>query len=129
MEQSNFQFKNPRIEKIDFRVNDDESLTSEMPLSIDVESKVDKDHREAVTRLILTVGEVDDNNKVTTAFYFSGIMTSDFKWEEDIKNPEKMLRVSGGAVLLSYIRPVLSNITMQAGMKPLNLPFIDFTKE
>lgn len=47
---------------------------------------------------------------------------------ENIKNPEKMLKVNGGAVLLSYFRPIIVTLTMQAGVRPLNLPFVNFTK-
>ncbi|MBU5477644.1 protein-export chaperone SecB [Eubacterium sp. MSJ-13] len=39
-----------------------------------------------------------------------------------------MLKINGGAVLLSYLRPIVSSLTMQAGIKPLHLPLIDFTK-
>ena len=35
-------------------------------------------------------------------------------------DPEKMLRVNGGAVLLSYFRPIIAALTMQAGIRPLN---------
>ena len=48
--------------------------------------------------------------------------------EKEIKNIENMLKVNGGAVLLSYLRPILSSLTMQAGIKPLHIPLIDFTE-
>ena len=128
MERSSLQFKNPQINKIDFRVNDYEPDTNNMPISIEVECKVSKEEKEAVVRLDLCVGELTKTNGIATSFYFDGIISADFSWDDEIKNPEKMLKVSGGTVLLSYIRPILANLTMQAGMKPLNLPFINFTK-
>ena len=128
MERSNLQFKNPQINKIDFRVNDYEPDTNNMPISIEVECKVSKEEKEAVVSLDLCVGELTKTNGIATSFYFDGIISADFSWDDEIKNPEKMLKVSGGTVLLSYIRPILANLTMQAGMKPLNLPFINFTK-
>jgi preprotein translocase subunit SecB len=128
MERSSLQFKNPQINKIDFRVNDYEPDTNNMPISIEVECKVSKEEKEAVVSLDLCVGELTKTNGIATSFYFDGIISADFSWDDEIKNPEKMLKVSGGTVLLSYIRPILANLTMQAGMKPLNLPFINFTK-
>lgn len=128
MERSNLQFKNPQINKIDFRVNDYEPDTNNMPISIEVECKVSKEEKEAVVSLDLCVGELTKANGIATSFYFNGVISADFSWNDEIKSPEKMLKVSGGTVLLSYIRPILANLTMQAGMKPLNLPFINFTK-
>lgn len=128
MERSSLQFKNPQINKIDFRVNDYEPDTNNMPISIEVECKVSKEEKEAVVSLDLCVGELTKTNGIATSFYFDGIISADFSWDDEIKNPEKMLKISGGTVLLSYIRPILANLTMQAGMKPLNLPFINFTK-
>lgn len=128
MERSNLQFKNPCINKIDFRVNDCEPDTDNMPISIEVGCEVDSTRREAIVTLDLCVGGINKDNKIMTSFYFNGRISANFSWNEEIKNPEKMLKVSGGTVLLSYIRPTLANLTMQAGMKPLNLPFINFTK-
>lgn len=34
---------------------------------------------------------------------------ANFHWKDSIVNPEEKLKVNGGAVLLSYIRPILSN--------------------
>lgn len=128
MEKSNLQFTDPHITKIDFRLNDYETITEAMPISIEVESEINQDYKEAIVRLNLIVGKVDDENDVVTSFYFNGVICADFHWKEDVKNPEKMLKINGGTVLLSYIRPILASLTMQAGIKPLNLPFINFTK-
>lgn len=129
MEQSKFQFSNPHITKIDFRVNEKKIDSNDMPISIDVKSEVNKENKEAVTALTLVVGEVnEENEELVTSIYFNGTIAAEFKWAEEIKNPESMLKVSGGTVLLSYIRPILATLTMQAGLKPLNIPFVDFTK-
>lgn len=127
MEQSNLQFSNPRIEKIDFRVAKEEIKSDDLPISIEVECNANSDAKEAIVTLNLIIGEIDEQNIVKTSFYFNGNIFADFKWDDKIKNPDGMLKVSGGTVLLSYIRPILANLTMQAGMKPLNLPFINFT--
>ena len=127
MEKSNLQFTDPHIENIDFRIGEDIVKTN-MPISIEMETEVNPEPKEAIVKLNLIVGEIDDNNEVSTSFYFNGVIAADFKWNDEIDNPDKMLKISGGTVLLSYIRPILANMTMQAGMKPLNLPFVNFTK-
>lgn len=130
MKKSNLQFSDPKIKKINFIVNDEDMISSEMPISIEVESELNPYANEAVVNLTLIVGKLDTENKYpTTAIYFNGIITANFSWNEEVRNPEKMLKISGGTVLLSYARPILANLTMQAGIKPLNLPFINFTAE
>lgn len=126
MEKSNLQFSDPRIEKIDFRICQEETLEVNMPINIGMETETNPYCKEAIVTLTLSVGEVNENNEVTTPFYFNGIIVADFTWNEDVENPDNMLKISGGTVLLSYIRPILATLTMQAGLKPLNLPFVNF---
>ncbi|MBQ5430657.1 MAG: protein-export chaperone SecB [Lachnospiraceae bacterium] len=39
-----------------------------------------------------------------------------------------LLRINGAAVLYSYLRPIVSNLTNNSALPVLNLPFIDFTE-
>lgn len=129
MKKSMFQFKNPRIEKISFEVNNNIPCEDNIPLDINVQTFLSDEENIALVKLFLTVGELDDNSKkIKNSIYFSGCIVSEFKWEEEVKNIENMLKVNGGAVLLSYLRPILSSLTMQAGIKPLHIPLIDFTE-
>ena len=128
MEQSNFQFTDPHIERIDFRISNVKTTSHDMPISIEVKSKTNLEDKEATVKLNLIVGEINEDNDAITSIYFNGIIAADFKWDNEVKNPDKMLEVNGGTVLLSYIRPILATLTMQAGLKPLNLPFVNFTK-
>lgn len=128
MQKSSFQFSNPHIEKIDFRVNEITISSDNLPISMEIISDIDSEKNESVTKLNIIVGKLDDNNILQNSIYFDGVISASFKWDENTKNPEKMLKVNGGAVLLSYFRPILATLTMQAGVKPLNLPFVNFTK-
>ena len=128
MKQSNFQFTNPHIEKIDFRISNIKPTSNHMPISIEVKSKKNLEDKEATVELNLIVGKINRNNEVGTSLYFNGIIVADFKWDNEVKDLDKMLEINGGTVLLSYIRPILATLTMQAGLKPLNLPFVNFTE-
>lgn len=129
MKKSMFQFKNPHIEKILFEINNDISCEDDIPLSVNVQTFLSDKENIALVKLVLTVGELDNNSKkLKNSIYFNGCIVSEFKWESEIKNIENMLKVNGGAVLLSYLRPILSSLTMQAGIKPLHIPLIDFTE-
>ena len=125
---SSFQFSNPHIERIDFRINEATLNSNDLPINMEVKSEIDSESNESVTKLNIIVGELDDNDLLLNAMYFNGVISANFKWDENIKDPEKMLRVNGGAVLLSYFRPIIATLTMQAGVRPLNLPFVNFTE-
>ena len=129
MKKSMFQFKNPHIEKISFEINNNIPFEDDIPLSVNVQTFLSNEENVALVKLFLTVGELDDTSKkLKNSIYFNGCIVSEFKWEREIKNVENMLKVNGGAVLLSYLRPILSSLTMQAGIKPLHIPLIDFTE-
>lgn len=128
MKESMFQFKNPHIEKISFEINNDIPCENDIPLDINVQTIMSDKENMALVKLNLTVGELNENSKeLKNSIYFHGCIVSEFRWEKEIKNIENMLKVNGGAVLLSYLRPILSSLTMQAGIKPLHIPLIDFT--
>ena len=54
-------------------------------------------------------------------------MASDFKWEDlDEKTVDSMLNLNAPALLLSYMRPIVANITNSSKFPTYNLPFINF---
>lgn len=127
MKTSNLQFTDPHIKKIDFRIGE-EVVNSSIPISIGIEDNINPRSKEASIDLNLVIGEISADNEITTSFYFNGTISANFRWKEDIEDLDGTLKVSGGTVLLSYMRPILANLTMQAGIKPLNLPFVNFTE-
>lgn len=128
MEKSLFQFSNPHLESIYLEVNDASKDVDDIPIEIGMESFVHKEEPTAVVKLRIKIGELADDDTVLSALYFDGCIVSEFSWEEEIPDIENKLRINGGTVLLSYIRPILANLTMQAGIRPLHLPFINFNK-
>ena len=129
MKKSMFQFKNPHIEKISFEINNNIPFEDDIPLGINVQTCLSDEENMALVKLTLTVWKIDEDSKqLKNSIYFNGCIVSEFKWDRKIENVENMLKVNGGAVLLSYLRPVVSSLTMQAGIKPLHIPLIDFTE-
>lgn len=98
------------------RINETPISSDNLPISMEIKSEIDSEKKESVTKLNIIVGELDDNDALLNSIYFNGIISANFKWDENIKDPEKLLRVNGGAVLLSYFRPILATLTMQAGV-------------
>ena len=57
-------------------------------------------------------------------------LESNFRWEkmeEDVL--EKMLKCNAPALLLSYMRPIISNITSASKFPTYNLPFVNFSEQ
>ena len=128
---SSFQFTNPVLLKLDFQVNEDFSSSDELSLPIQFQvQKTQNDPAEntATVKLFVTVGEKNSQ----MPYYIDAIMCANFKWEPekyDPKNLENLLQKNAPALLLSYIRPIIANITNVSPYTVTNLAFFDFTKK
>lgn len=133
MAYSRFQFKDPVLKHLRFCVND--AFASDAPVSIDISisaktSPVEKiegsTERIANVSVTLIVGEETD----AAPFYVEATEAADFKWsEEDFneKQSEKLLEQNAVALLISYIRPIISSVTAASRYSSYNLPYIDVT--
>ena len=128
MEKSNFKFSNPKLVKLDFEIkNGDNANISNDILNVSLNNNIDKKStNEAVVELEIKIGE--DSSEFP--FFINLIIGAHFKLDGEIQGIsfDKLLEINAHTVLLSYARPIISLITTQAGMKPLNLPFLNFTK-
>ena len=57
-------------------------------------------------------------------------MSANFSWGENLEEKlvKSLLKSNAPAALLSYIRPIVSMMTMSSKYSALNIPFIDFTQ-
>lgn len=127
MNRSKFQFSNPELEKIEFLVNQD--FNEEKCDGIEMQSNIEVqilDSNEARVQLTLTIGNATDSQP----FNICVKMGANFIWEEAIEEEKakQLLNINAPAVLLSYIRPMVSSMTNSSKYPTLNIPFIDFTK-
>lgn len=128
MDKSNFQFKDPVLTKLDYNINVGLSKKEYTQFEgITTKVKVDdttKDDFKAKVALNLKMGTD------STPFTLEMEMQSDFIWNNSFKNTEidLLLKQNAPALLLSYMRPIISEITGY-GFNSFMLPFIDFSKE
>lgn len=127
MNRSKFQFSNPELEKIEFLVNQnfDEEKYDGIAMQSNIEVQM-LEGKEAVVKLTLSIGDSTDSQP----FDICVTMGAHFTWDEsvEIEKAEQLLNVNAPAVLLSYIRPIVSSMTNSSKYPTLNIPFIDFTK-
>lgn len=131
MVKSDFKFSNPRLIKLDFAINDkceDIERLSIENLNISLNCHVNKKNEEsAAVALEIKIGEKSEE----APFLLHLVIGAGFKLERQIQGTDidNLLQINAPTLLLSYARPMISSITAQAGMKPLNIPFFNFTKQ
>ncbi len=128
MDNSSFKFTNPKLEKLNFEIhkNNNFDISSDY-LDVLINNNVNKkSENQATVELEISIGE----NVSSSPFSINLVVSAHFKLEKDIEgtNFDTLLQINAPSLLLSYARPIVSLITTQAGMKPLNLPFLNFTK-
>lgn len=131
MKKSDLQFSNPHLEQIIFNTKEmSKNVEDDIPIEINIEVIREEDFNEAIVRFHIVIGEFDmKKGESKYSVFLDGTTSANFKWNDNLSdNIENMLRINGGAVLLSYIRPIIASLTMQAGIQPLHLPFINFTE-
>ncbi|MBC1429842.1 protein-export chaperone SecB [Listeria seeligeri] len=127
-----FRFENPVLNEMYFKVNDDfkkekmETDTESANGRISVKHE-DNDLNEAFVYLTITIGEKGDS----FPFELKATMGSNFLWPEGLagKTINTLLTVNAPALLLSYIRPIVSSITDSSEHPTYHIPFIDFSSK
>ena len=130
MKASQFQFSNPILIDSIFKINEEyegEDINyGDIPVSFNIEVMKHEKKAEAVVELKVEVGE--ESSKYP--FYVLATEGAHFRWNSDeIQNPNVFLEQNAPALLLSYLRPIISNLTASSIYDAYNLPFINFSKD
>lgn len=129
MKKSKLQFKNPRLKRLEFEINEDFNNENLVGLDLNVKTNIDRIENKAIVSLRLNIFEKE--NIEDAPFFVEIEMSGEFRWPESIDEEtlEVLLNSNAPAILLSYIRPYISTITSGAGYPALILPLMDFTKD
>lgn len=127
MEKSIFQFTNPQLEDVVFHsnANFDSDLFENIQIKSNTSIEIIDDNKANVHLQI----EIGDESHVQP-FFITIKMGAIFKWETGIEKEmlKKLLKVNAPALLLSYIRPIVANLTSSSSYPTLNLPYLDMSK-
>ena len=127
--ESKFQFSNPVLLQLTFKINENFKSKGETKISMEIERKEERDQNvpEALVRLCVRIG--GDSDEVP--FYVYAEEAAKFRWddraykEDDIK---KLLSQNAPALLLAYLRPIIANVTGTSPFNGYNIPFINFAE-
>ena len=124
MKPSKFQFINPYLMEVNYKINSDFNADEiELKNSFDIQVKRSDDKNRANVALTLNVNAENEN----APFMLKIKVASDFKWEDlDDKTVESMLKFNAPALLLGYMSPIVASITNSSNLPTYNLPFINF---
>lgn len=126
MKKSGLQFKNPRLVEMEMRINKGFEHTDNEPVDIKLSFNVNinrmSDSSEAIVELTVIVGTEDSTNP----FYIKATEGAMFKWEDEITDIDKLLKQNAPAILLGYLRPVISMLTAMSPFAAYNIPAINF---
>jgi len=127
MKESIFQFDNPYISSIEFHENEDYVFSSENEINVKMVKNISDFESEdrAVVSLQIKIGYCEN-----CPFDISVTMSSMFYWTglDDLEQIGYFLNNNAISLLISYIRPVISNLTALSKFPTLNLPFFDLTQ-
>lgn len=124
---SKFQFTNPIVNELILKRNKnfDKSAYEGMAICYDT-TVYDMQKNTATLMLEVEIGEESEK----APFYLKVSVVSNFLWSDEIeKMSESLLKKNGTTLLLSYARPLIAHITVDAGFRPFNLPFVDLRED
>ncbi|WP_445622292.1 protein-export chaperone SecB [Lacticaseibacillus paracasei] len=134
--QSAFRFTNPMLLESIYMANPnyDGDMGSVGSTNFKINVLTSPTEKQANGKLVATVSEslmtsenIDQSK--ATPFYLRVTMSAKFEWSEDDVPKDQaslFLKINAPSFLLSYIRPVVANLTEQAAIQTQHIPFIDF---
>lgn len=137
---SMFAFSNPVLKESRFYENDkyDSDNVSDKPKSMKIRGTLsnlrsdDSGYTHAMSTLTVTnLDEKGGFNEKLYPYLISITYGAEFKWPSslDDKDVESFLKFNVPSILLSYIRPQVSNLIGASKFDRLDIPFIDFTTQ
>lgn len=129
MKESKFHLHFQKLLQINYEVNSSFSVNNlTLPLKINTEILTNKDeaNRKAQVTLKLKIFNSVDISEVP--FKLETINEGYFSWDEEFDGKiDVLLKVNAPAILLSYVRPLITQFTSFSNYPPLIIPLIDFT--
>ena len=131
MKKSDFQFVHPYLQKFFFVENDQFDFdmdTEEIEMHNTFSLQINKSTEEPFAIVTLNFEMNKDEKKAP--FKIEASISSLFRWQTmNDEQVDRMLRINAPAVLLSYLRPIISQITNSSKFPVYDLPFLNFADE
>lgn len=127
--ESAFQFTNPALVSMEYVINDsfenEQNKEVSIQMNINVSTNSNREKNEASVVLKLEIGAKDSS----VPFYICARESAGFRWENSLDEElvNKLLKQNAPSLLLSYLRPIIAQITAASPFDTYNIPFVNFT--
>lgn len=125
---SPFQFSSPLLLNAQFQIFREPHQDDDVAIHLHRNVSHPKDgSRRAVVDLTVQLNKREDKLRENACFFAEVTMQSVFTWSAEVEESrvEQLLESNAVALLISYIRPVLSQLTAASPLQAYNLPFIN----
>jgi len=133
LKESNFQLiGKPKVSKMSYESNREyvfkDELALELNNNIQVSKSNDKEIHESI--VVLNVGIFTLKDISSVPFQINIEIEGHFKWDDKLEGTPEILEImltqNAPAILYSYIRPIITLITVEGNMPPLVIPLVNF---
>ena len=111
--ESAFQFTNPALSGLEFwinkKFNSEKDTKIQIRMNMSVKVAKEENRNEALVELDVEIGEKNDD----IPFYIKAIEGANFRWNDELDDNmiEKLLNQNAPSLLLSYLRPIVAQVT------------------
>ena len=115
-----------RLKSVNFGLNPEFRSVGNIELKIDADKTVTKHNDKPLADVSLTISIFKD--KTDAPFWCTIIYQGLFSWDEEVSSQkvDEYLKCNAPALLYSYIRPIVTQLTVSADLPALTLPFMNF---
>ena len=133
LKESRFQLVGkPKITKILFETNKEfvfkDKVQLEMNNNIHIIKNSDEQKNDSI--IVLNIGIFASKNLSDVPFRLDLEIEGHFMWDDKLTDDafqlDSMLKQNAPAILYSYLRPIITLITVEANMPPLVIPLMNF---
>lgn len=127
--ESKFQFIKPVLTSAEYVVNNnfEKDINKSIDMNMDMKVSVKRlSDNEADVSLTVCLGEKSDK----FPFFLNVTESAKFRWNSEIdeKMSKQLLKQNAPSLLLSYLRPIVSQITSATEFETFDIPFINFSE-
>ena len=132
MAKSSFQFIQPVVTMARFEMLRPVVDQSENKCDVHIKHEVvrNKENNSAYVQVVVQVNKKEEEIIGDALFYIEIAMQSAFKWDNSLseEDVDKLLKYNATALLISYIRPIIVNMTYMSPVSTINLPYINLNR-
>lgn len=135
MKESNFRFEEPILISVHFDVNGEfrREKGKAAPMSILASGNTQRsaEKKESILEFILRINYEDEKERKKDApFWVTAVYAAKFFWDDSIpeETVEQLLDGIAPSLLMSYIRPLVAQLTSLSPFPTYHIPYLNITK-